>query len=566
VRLGIDFGTTRTVVAACDRGNYPVISFNTPRGETQEYFPSVIAEKGGELRFGFEALEQRGEHGWVLCPSFKRWLSSPEATPGHRVRVGSLELPLLDVITRYLAALRRALLTSSNLPLGGKATIGSASLEATVATPANAFSTQRLVTLEAFRRAGFSVLSMLNEPSAAGVEYAHRFRNTLNSRREKVLVYDLGGGTFDVSLVDMQGRAHDVMTSRGLSRLGGDDFDDVLVDLALGRAQVGRAQLEAASLLELGQHCRDLKEAINPNTRKIHVELGRSLTPGDRQRLGVGESQVEVVPVDAFDAACTPLLEHSLELVRATLAGGVPASSVLPGGERPSSVPPSSSNGSSHVSNGHGFAGGAADAEAGGDEGLAKEIAGVYVVGGASALPAVARGLRSAYGRRVRRSPYPSGAIAIGLAIAADEAAEYELKDRFHHNLGVFREVQGGAQIGFDRIIGPDTAVPKPGGKPVQLSRRYRATHNEGHFRFIECGWLDDSGHPSGDIKPFADVLFPFDPKLRGSSDLSRVPVARSPIEGPEIEEQYSISEYGSVELTILDRSSGYTQNFKIAG
>lgn len=559
MRLGIDFGTTRTVVAACDRGNYPVISFSTPSGETQEFFPSVIAEKGGELRFGFEALERRGEPGWALSPSFKRWLSSPEATPGHAVRIGSVELPLLDVITRYLAALRQALLTSSNLPHGGGR---GATLEATVATPANAFSTQRLVTLEAFRRAGFEVLSMLNEPSAAGVEYAHRYRNTLNSRREKVLVYDLGGGTFDVSLVDMQGRAHDVVTSRGLSRLGGDDFDDVLVDLALARAQLGRSDLEPASLVELGQHCRELKEAINPNTRKIHVELGRSLTPADRARLGLAEARVEIVPVDAFDAACTPLLERSLELVRATLVGAANGSAGTPG----------DGNGlGKGQANGHGFglAGGqglaGADAEAG-DDGPAKEIAGVYVVGGASALPAVARGLRAAYGRRVRRSPYPSGAIAIGLAIAADEAAEYELKDRFHHNLGVFREVQGGARIGFDRIIGPDTAVPKPGGKPVQLSRRYRATHNVGHFRFIECGWLDGEGHPSGDIKPFADVLFPFDPKLRGSTDLRRVPIARTPVEGPEIEEQYSISEYGSVELTILDRSSGYTQNFKIAG
>jgi molecular chaperone DnaK (HSP70) len=160
---------------------------------------------------------------------------------------------------------------------------------------------------------------MLNEPSAAGVEYAHRFRNTLNSRREKVLVYDLGGGTFDVSLVDMQGRAHDVVLSRGLGRLGGDDFDDVLVGLALARAKQQRADLSAASLVELGQHCRELKEAINPNTRKAHVELGRSLTAADRARLGVAEGQVEVVGIDAFDAACAPLLERTLALVRLTL-------------------------------------------------------------------------------------------------------------------------------------------------------------------------------------------------------------------------------------------------------
>jgi len=533
VRLGLDFGTTRTVVAACDRGNYPVLSFNTPRGDTQEFFPSMIAEKDGELRFGFDAQDKRGEPGWTLCPSFKRWLSSPEATPGHRVRVGSLELPLLDIMARYLEALKQAIWNSSNLP----STSPRIPLEATVATPANAFSTQRLVTLEAFRRAGFHVLSMLNEPSAAGVEYAHRYRNTLNSKREKVLVYDLGGGTFDVSLVDMQGKAHDVMTSHGLNRLGGDDFDDVLVSLALAQAKLGRSALSPPSLLELGQHCRDLKEAINPNTRKIHVELGRSLTAADRAELSVGENRIEVVPVDAFDAACAPLLERTLALVRMTLGGAT-------------------------LTNG--------DADFGSDfaseDGAAKEIAGVYVVGGASALPAVARGLRVAYGRRVRRSPYPSGAIAIGLAIAADEAAEYELRDRFHHSLGVFREVHNGLQIGFDRIIGPDTAVPAAGGKPLQLSRRYRATHNVGHFRFIECGWLDDFGHPSGDIKPFADVLFPFDPKLRGHSDLSRVPIARTPVEGPEIEERYSISEYGSVELTISDRSSGYEQNFRIAG
>ncbi|HTV21310.1 MAG TPA: Hsp70 family protein, partial [Polyangiaceae bacterium] len=451
MRLGIDFGTTRTVVAACDRGNYPVISFDTPKSETQEFFPSVIAEKDGELRFGFEALERRGDPGWTLCPSFKRWLSSPEATPGRKIRVGSVELNLIEVVARYLEALKHALLTASNLPLPNTAARRRTPLEATVATPANAFSTQRLVTLEAFRRAGFDVVSMLNEPSAAGVEYAHRYRNTLNSRREKVLVYDLGGGTFDVSLVDMQGRAHDVVTSRGLNRLGGDDIDDVLVNLALGQAKLPRKELSLASLVELAQHCRELKEAINPNTRKIHVELGRSLSAADRARLKLAEGHVEMVPVDAFDAACAPLLDRTLELVRQTL-------------------------GQNGVTNG------AADAD---DDDAAKGIAGLYVVGGASALPAVARALRADYGRRVRRSPYPSGAIAIGLAIAADEAAEYQLKDRFHHNLGVFREVHGGAQIGFDRIIGPETAVPSPGGKPVQLSRRYRATHNVGHFRFI---------------------------------------------------------------------------------
>jgi hypothetical protein len=293
-------------------------------------------------------------------------------------------------------------------------------------------------------------------------------------------------------------------------------------------------------LIELGQHCRELKEAINPNTRKIHVELGRAASAAERKRLGLTENQMQVVPAEAYDAACGPLLERTLELVRLMLGPG--SSAGLPAED------------------------GAGEDAAAKDEGAAREVAGLYVVGGASALPAVARGLRAVYGRRVKRSPYPSAAIAIGLAIAVDEAAEYELQERFYHNLGVFREAHGGAQVGFDRIIGPETAVPAPGGKPVQLSRIYRATHNVGHFRFIECGWLDDLGHPSGDIKPFADVLFPFDPELRGHADLRRVPISRNAALGPEIEERYSISEYGSIELTILDRQSGYEQNYKIAG
>ncbi len=531
MRLGIDFGTTRTVVAACDRGNYPVITFNAANGDTQEWFPSAIAEKGGELRFGFEALARRGDPGWTLCYSFKRWLATPDATPGRRVQVGSLEIDLVSLVSRYLEALRKALVTNSNLPSKS----AKEALEATVAVPANSFSTQRLVTLEAFRNAGFRVLSMLNEPSAAGVEYAHRYRNTLNSKREKVLVYDLGGGTFDVSLVDMQGQSHDVVASRGLGRLGGDDFDEILMDLALQKAGLERGELLPSTLVDLRQHSRELKESINPNTRKIHVELERHLDPSERKLLKCSDGKGVVVTIDTYDAACTPLLERTLELVRLTLAAA-------PGGDA------LSSSGDD------------------GDESSVQGIAGLYVVGGASALPAVARGLRTAYGRRVKRSPYPSGAIAIGLAIAADEAESYALTQRYQHNLGVFREVLGGNEIGFDRIIGPETVVPVPGGAPTRLSRRYRATHNVGHFRFIECGWLDDAGHPSGDIKPFADVRFPFDPGLRKEPDLSQVPVARSSVLGPEIEEDYLISEFGTVELTIRDRESGYQQHYKIAG
>src|SRR5690606_10790977 len=83
-------------------------------------------------------------------------------------------------------------------------------IDCVVSVPANAHSTQRFLTLEGFRRAGFRVRAVLNEPSAAGIEYAHRHASTLNSRREHVVVYDLGGGTFDAALVHIADRKHDI--------------------------------------------------------------------------------------------------------------------------------------------------------------------------------------------------------------------------------------------------------------------------------------------------------------------------------------------------------------------
>ena len=75
--------------------------------------------------------------------------------------------------------------------------------------PANANSNQRFLTVEAFRRAGFSVLGLLNEPSAASIEFGHRQKTS-----GRIVVYDLGGGTFDVSLVELDARNHTVMASR----------------------------------------------------------------------------------------------------------------------------------------------------------------------------------------------------------------------------------------------------------------------------------------------------------------------------------------------------------------
>src|ERR1700758_1599037 len=92
-------------------------------------------------------------------------------------------------------------------------------LEAMLGVPANANSNQRFLTVDAFRRAGFSVLGLLNEPSAASIEFGHRQKAS-----GRILVYDLGGGTFDVSLVELGAGTHTVVAWDGISTLGGDDF------------------------------------------------------------------------------------------------------------------------------------------------------------------------------------------------------------------------------------------------------------------------------------------------------------------------------------------------------
>jgi molecular chaperone DnaK (HSP70) len=473
MRLGIDFGTTHTIVTCADRGNYPVVSFQDADGDAVDWFPSVVAERDGELRFGFAAQAVAGEDGWTPLRSFKRLLGAPGAHEAE-VAIGGTRLAAGELTTRFLAALRQALEGASNATVDGP-------LEAAVAVPANAHGAQRFLTLDAFRRAGFEVLALLNEPSAAGFEYTHRYRDTLSARRDQILVYDLGGGTFDASLVRMTGRRHEVLATAGLPRLGGDDFDEALADLVLARAGGGE---KSARLLA---RCRDAKERLGPQTRKISVELDGG--------------EAVVVPVADYYAACQPLVDRTLEALA-----------------------------SIHRD----------------------DVAGIYVVGGASALPPVGRTLRERHGRRVHRSPYPFAAVAIGLAISADEGAGFVLEDRLSRHMGVFREEDAGRSVAFDAIFTAEAAHGE------ELLRVYRAAHNLGHYRFVECSDVE-GGVPRGDITPLGDVLFPFDPELRGAT-LEGAPVRRLARPGPLVEERYAIDAGGLVRVTITDLDTGYRQ------
>lgn len=499
MRLGIDFGTTHTVVAAVDRGNYPVVAF-----EWGDAFPSTIAidEDSGEVLHGQQAEASVERPEWRVLRSFKRMLRA--VGPEHEIRIGSHHFLVADLLAEHLARLREALVSESNAGLRRRE-----KLTAAVSVPAHASNDQRFLTLDAFRRAGFDVVSLLNEPSAAGFEYGQRFERTITSRREHVLVYDLGGGTFDASLIHMRGLANEVVQSAGLPDLGGTDFDDAILALVIDAAQL--RDLGAKERDALREACREQKERLTPNTRRFIVDLER-----------FGKDPL-AIPIAKVYEVCDALVDRTLGVLEDVLgrAGGGPA---------------------------------------------AGELAGIYVVGGGSGWAPIPRRLRALYGaQRVKRSTQPQAATAIGLACHLDDEAGYRLTDCLTRSFGVWREASAGAEITFDPIFERDTPLPARGDPPLEVVRRYRAAHNVGHFRYVECGALRDGG-PFGQIVPWQGVHFPFEAALRDQEDLSEHPVVRGGDgTGPEVEERYTCSSTGVFEAELTCLEDGYSRKFRLA-
>jgi molecular chaperone DnaK (HSP70) len=184
MKLGIDFGTTRIVVAAVDRGNYPIISFDGPDDTTAEWVPPLVAVNGKERRYGWDAWPLQQEPGWTTVRSLKRYLE--DSGPETLLEIAGEQIPLQTMLVEMMASLKAHLLERSSLPADKDE-----ALEVMLGVPANANSNQRFLTVEAFRHAGFSVLGLLNEPSAASLEYGHGNR----SSDGYILVYGTGGGS-----------------------------------------------------------------------------------------------------------------------------------------------------------------------------------------------------------------------------------------------------------------------------------------------------------------------------------------------------------------------------------
>ena len=205
--IGIDLGTTNSCVAVVEGGK-PVVITNA---EGERTTPSVVAfTKDGERLVGGAAKRQIATNSGRTISSIKRYMGSD-----YRAHIDGKDLAPQEISAMILAKIRR----------DAESYLGEPVTEAVITVPAYFDDSQRKATQDAGRIAGLNVLRIINEPTAAAVAYGLD-----NEAAQKILVYDLGGGTFDVSIIEIGDGVIEVLSTCGDNHLGGDDFDTRLTN------------------------------------------------------------------------------------------------------------------------------------------------------------------------------------------------------------------------------------------------------------------------------------------------------------------------------------------------
>jgi molecular chaperone DnaK (HSP70) len=292
--IGIDLGTTNSEVAVWKDGKVKIIE-----RDGSAIMPSCVGmNSDGELVVGRKALNQ-----FILRPadtirSIKRKMGSHET-----VTLGGQDYRAPEISAMIL----RELKSWAEEELGERVT------QAVITVPAYFNDAQRQATREAGALADLEVLRILNEPTAAGL--AFEAEGVEGSKQ--VMVFDLGGGTFDVSILKMSGDVVEVLASHGDNNLGGDDIDELLYEHMLAHfyeEQPGTAALSAASMNRMKLSCEALKKELSLAATASLAETGLSLEKG-----GVADFSHEMSQLD-FVSLCDELLRRTLGSVRHVLA------------------------------------------------------------------------------------------------------------------------------------------------------------------------------------------------------------------------------------------------------
>ena len=386
--IGIDLGTTNSCVAVLEGGEATVIA-NVEGGRTT---PSVVAfSKTGERMVGQVAKRQAVTNADRTVASIKRHMGE-----NYKVKIDGKGYTPQEISAMVLAKLKA----------DAEAYLGTTVTEAVITVPAYFSDAQRQATKDAGKIAGLEVKRIINEPTAAALAYG------LDKEQEqKIMVYDLGGGTFDVSILDIGDGIVEVLATAGDTRLGGDDFDQRIMDYLVAEFK----KTEGIDLKNDRMAMQRLKEAAE----KAKIELSGVTSTGINLPYitadATGPKHMDLTLTRAkFNELTADLVERTLKPVRQAMS----------------------------------------------DAGLkASDLDKVLLVGGSTRIPAVQEAVKGITGKEGFKGINPDECVAVGAAIQGGvltgDVTDVVLLDVTPLSLGI--ETMGGV---FTRLVDRNTTIP----------------------------------------------------------------------------------------------------------